>query len=199
MFQHMEMQNDLNSSFQYNNTGYILLGLVVESLTKMSFTEYVETFIFKKTSMHHSGYFEMDRLPENTAPGYIELSGGFWKSNIYSLPVKGGADGGAYVTASDRALFWKALFDGFLLSDKILEMFLKPRVIVDEEDRIFYGYCGYMELDENNQTVKYIQMGYDPGVNFREVYYPASQKIITVCSNHEEGAYELLGEIEVLI
>ncbi|MFD2829477.1 serine hydrolase domain-containing protein [Corticicoccus populi] len=199
MFQHMEMQNDLNSSFQYNNTGYILLGLVVESLTKMSFTEYVETFMFKKASMHHSGYFEMDRLPENTAHGYIELSGGYWKSNIYSLPVKGGADGGAYVTASDRALFWKALFDGFLLSDKILEMFLKPRVIVNEEDRIFYGYCGYMELDENNRTLKYIQMGYDPGVNFREVYYPESQKIITVCSNHEEGAHELMGEVEALI
>ncbi len=51
MFQYEEMQDNLDSSFQYNNTGYILLGLIVEHVTKCSFTEFVEEHIFRKVGM----------------------------------------------------------------------------------------------------------------------------------------------------
>jgi len=72
---------------------------------------------------------------------------------------------------------------------------LKPREVVDEDEAIYYGYCGYMELDDDKEVIKYIQMGYDPGINFREVYYPDMKTAIVVCSNEEENAYELLKEI----
>lgn len=54
-----------------------------------------------------------------------------------------------------------------------------------------------MESD-GEDVVKYIQMGYDPGVNYRSVHYPEGDLTIVVCSNHSEGAYEMLKELESL-
>ena len=199
MFQHEKMQAKCGSSFHYNNTGYLLLGLVVEQLAECNFSDFVEERIFRKAGMDRSGYFEMDRLPEKTALGYIEEEDGSWKTNIYSLPVKGGPDGGVYVSVKDIALFWQALKDHQLLSKKMTEALFKPREVVDEEDDIYYGYCGFMELDSDGQVVKYIQMGYDPGVNYRSVYNSNTGTTIVVCSNESEGAYELLKAIEEIL
>lgn len=199
MFQFKRMQADVNSSFQYNNTGYILLGLIVEQVAQCGFSEFVETFIFHKAGMRDSGYFEMDCLPKQTAFGYIANPNGTWRTNTYSLPIKGGPDGGAYVTVEDRAKFWAALSNNQLLSKEMTQTLLKPREVVDEDEAIYYGYCGYMELDDDKEVIKYIQMGYDPGINFREVYYPDMKTAIVVCSNEEENAYELLKEIEKIL
>lgn len=194
-FQNEEMQDKPGSPFEYNNTGYIVLGLVIEHISGMSYTDYIEENIFKPAGMTHSGYFSMDELPENAATGYIEKPDGTWKSNIYSLPVKGGPDGGAYVTASDMGIFWEALMNGRLLSEEMTRLLLAPRENVTED--IFYGYGGYMEVNEQD-VVKYIQMGYDPGVNYRSVHYPNENLTIVVCSNNSDGAYEMLKEIESL-
>lgn len=196
LFQHREMQGKPGSSFQYNNSGYILLGLIVEQATNRSFPSFIEENIFKAAGMNDSGYFEMDCLPERTALGYVEELNGKWKTNIYSIPARGGSDGGAYVTVRDMAKFWDALMDYQLLSEEMTREVLQARECVDEEDNIFYGYSGYMELDDNQEVIKYIQMGYDPGVNYRAVHYPHDKKTMIVCSNESEGAYELLKEME---
>ncbi|WP_234960357.1 hypothetical protein [Salinicoccus halodurans] len=39
-------------------------------------------------------------------------------------------------------------------------------------------------------------MGFDPGVNFVSAYYPETRVKAAVCSNHEDGAYEVLSAIE---
>jgi len=199
MFQNGRMKAEVGNSFRYNNSGYILLGLVVEHIAKCSFTDFVEKHIFHKVGMSDSGYFEMDRLPKHTAFGYIDLPDGTWKTNVYSVPVKGGADGGAYVTVGDMAKFWKALLGFELLSEDMTHMLLSPREVVDVEDDIYYGYAGFMEVNSHQEVIKYIQMGYDPGVNYRAVYEPKSDILIIVCSNQSEGAYELLKEIESIL
>lgn len=58
-------------------------------------------------------------------------------------------------------------------------------------------FVGYMETNDQG-VVKYIQMGYDPGVNYRSVQYPNLNLSIVVCSNKSEGAYEMLKEVESL-
>ncbi|TMY74019.1 class A beta-lactamase-related serine hydrolase, partial [Klebsiella pneumoniae] len=105
LFQHRPMKFDVGARFGYNNAGYILLGLIVEAVTQQGFAEYVQENIFNKVGMSRSGYFEFDALPTNTAQGYVDFSDGTWKTNIYSLPAKGGSDGGAFVTVNDMVKF----------------------------------------------------------------------------------------------
>lgn len=196
MFQYKRMDDVPGIGFKYNNTGYIILGLIIEQISGMAYSDYIEQNIFQKAGMLTSGYFSADALLENTASGYIENSDGSLKTNTFSLPARGGPDGGAYVTAEDFGLLWKALRDGKILSDEVKRTFLKPQVDVAED--IQYGYAGYMETS-GESVVKYIQMGYDPGVNFRAVHYPNQDHTIVVCSNKSEGAYEMLKETENLI
>ncbi len=180
-------------AFKYNNAGYIILGLIIEKLSGMDFAGYIEENIFKTAGMVDSGYFPADRLPENVAAGYMEDPEGKWRSNIFSVPAQGGPDGGAYVTAGDMISFWQALKSNRILSEGMTAEFLKPRVNVSED--IHYGYSGYMQADKTD-IVKYIQMGYDPGVNFRAVHHPEEDTTIVVCSNHSDGAYEMVKEAE---
>ena len=196
MFQYEKMDDASGISFKYNNAGYIILGLVIEKISGMAFTEYIEKNLFQRAGMFDSGYFTADELPGKTAAGYIEKNAGGWKTNIFSMPAKGGPDGGAYVTAGEFSLFWESMRDGKILSDEMKREFLKPRVNVAED--IGYGYAGYMEMS-GESVVKYIQMGYDPGVNFRAVYYPDEDYTMVICSNRSEGAYEMLKEAEHLL
>lgn len=196
MFQYEKMQAKVGSPFKYNNTGYIILGLVIKHISGMNFVDYIEKNIFQTAGMTDSGYFSTDELPERVSFGYIEKPDGTWKTNVFSLPAKGGPDGGAYVTAADMGIFWEALMNHRLLSEEMTRILLTPQENVVED--IFYGYGGYMELNKLG-VVKYIQMGYDPGVNYRSVHYPNQDLSIVVCSNKSEGAYEMVKEIESLI
>jgi CubicO group peptidase (beta-lactamase class C family) len=196
LFQNKKMKSVPGGSFYYNNAGYIVLGLIVEHVSGMAFSDYIEQSIFQRAGMIDSGYFEMDALPERVALGYIKKPNGMWKTNIYSLPAKSASDGGAYVTAEDMIHFWDALMNDKLLSKNMTQILLKPMTLVDED--IYYGYGNYIEKNEHG-VVKFILMGYDPGVNFRCVHYPDTQLTIAVCSNESEGAYEMIKEIENLI
>ncbi|MCZ0704225.1 CubicO group peptidase (beta-lactamase class C family) [Natronobacillus azotifigens] len=190
LFQQKKRKAQAGVSFHYNNAGYIVLGLIVEKVSGLMFSNYVERNIFAKTGMEDSGYFEMDALPERTALGYIETADGGYRTNIFSVPVRGGSDGGVYITVDDMANLFDAMHDQLVRKETLL----KPQVKV--EDDIYYGYGGYMQISESGKVMKHILMGYDPGVNFRAVHYPDQLITIVVCSNQSAGAYEMIQEIE---
>ena len=192
-FQKGKMKFTPGEQFHYNNAGYILLGLIVEEITGQSFQQYVEKNIFAKAGMKDSGYFAMDALPGNTALGYIDYEDGTWKTNIYSLPVLGGADGGAFTTVPDMLHFWDALLGNQLLEEQTTAALLQP--YVQEQGDDYYGYGVWIKKDGNNIS-KYHVMGYDPGVSFHSAYYPAQQMTLAICSNKSQGAFAMMKAIE---
>jgi CubicO group peptidase (beta-lactamase class C family) len=179
--------------FHYNNAGYIMLGLLVEAVSGMNFTDYVEQHIFQPCGMKDSGYFALDALPANTAWGYIDSESGDHISNIYSIPVVGGADGGAFVTAADMQRLWAELLGHRLLQAGTTELLLTPHIREDEDD--FYGYGVTISI-QNGQVSKYHIMGYDPGVSFRSAVYPASGVTFTALCNQSGGAYRMMQVVE---
>lgn len=194
LFQNQAMKFKPGERFHYNNAGYILLGLIVEQVSQMNFAEYIQKHIFNKAGMVDSGYFEMDALPPNTAQGYIDNQDGSWKTNIYSLPAKGGSDGGAFVTVHDMDRLWDALMNNQLLSDAYTQQLLTPHA--QESDVDLYGYGVWMKKIENDRIFKYHVMGYDPGVSFHSAYYPGKSIKVVVCCNQSTGAFQTMKSIE---
>jgi len=194
MFQHEPMRQE-RGVFQYNNAGYILLGLIIEQASGLTFSDYIERFVFKPADMTDSGYFSLDALPAHTALGYIDHADGSWRTNHYSIPVKGGADGGAFVTAQDMAKLWNALLGQRLLGEEMTSRLLTPHVPVNETGA-HYGYGLWIQLDANRHVFKHHVMGYDPGVSFHSAYYPATDIVSVVCSNESDGAFDLMKVIE---
>lgn len=196
LFSDRKMKYTPGDRFHYNNAGYILLGLVVESISGMAFEDYVEKFIFSRAGMNSSGYFSFDRLPGNVATGYVDLEDGTWKSNIYSLPVKGGSDGGAFTTVEDMDRLWEALMNNVLLDQEYTALLLEPHAQENEGD--FYGYGVWIEK-RAGIVEKYHVMGYDPGVSFHSAYYPESHVRLSICANQSEGAYDIMETVETVM
>lgn len=116
--------------YLYSNSGYVLLGAILERITGQSYYDYVRDHIFRPAGMTRSFYHEMDQEdPDVAVPltnlfnkddGYLYRLGRP-RSAIYELPAKGGPQGGAYVTADDLFSFEKALRSGKLVSPERLK------------------------------------------------------------------------------
>lgn len=193
LFKNKKMMFRPGERFHYNNAAFIVLGLIVEQHTGLSFTDYIEINVFEKCGMNDSGFFSLDRLPKNTAYGYIDNNDGTWKTNVYSIPIKGGADGGAYITAPDMIKLWEGLLNYRLLSEKYTKLLMTPHIQVKEG--IDYGYGIW--INKRNSTIfKYHVMGYDPGVSFHSAFYPENGVKLAVPSNKSSGPYKIMKAIE---
>ena len=181
LFQHKRMKFSPGERFEYNDGGFILLGLVIEQVCGMSFREVIHEDIFLPAGMQESGFFYADQLPPNTASAYIydEKRKG-WRSNIFSVPVIGAPDGGAYTTAPDLVRFWKALFNYQLLSTENTTEMLSPQTTTDEKD-IYYGYGVWIKKQAPGPVIYYVE-GMDPGVS-----------MISACAENQEFMLHILG------
>ncbi|CAM4489582.1 Beta-lactamase-related domain-containing protein [Paenibacillus xylanexedens] len=193
MFQHLPMKSAPGERFHYNNAGFIVLGLIVEQHSGLSFTDVVEEHIFKPCGMKDSGYFVTDQLPRNTALGYIDHEDGSWNTNMFSIPVQGGSDGGAYVTAPNMIRFWDALLGHRLLNVEMTQQLLTPHA--HQEDEEYYGQGIW--IDRKGEAIfKFHIMGFDPGVSFMSSVYPDYDLQLVVLSNQESGPYPIIIAIE---
>ncbi|MEP6787902.1 MAG: serine hydrolase domain-containing protein [Acidobacteriota bacterium] len=93
---------------RYSNGGYVVLGLVIEKLSGMTYYDYVRKNIFEPAGMSDTGSYEIDKLPSNTAIGYERAANGR-QPNSRSLPGRGSSAGGGYSTTADLLKFANAL------------------------------------------------------------------------------------------
>ena len=169
LFAHLPMKAAPGTRWAYNNAGYVLLGLVVEQVAGLQFTQYVQRHVFDACEMTASGFFALDCLPGGTAYGYLPAADGGWRTNAYSVPIVGGPDGGAYTTVRDLARLWDALLGGRLLREETLERMLTPHWRTDPaDDEGHYGY-GIWIARRGGCTTAYSMVGEDPGVSFSSV------------------------------
>src|SRR5207248_270483 len=105
-------QFEPGARFGYSNSGYVLLGLVVERVSGKSYYSYVARHVFRPAGMTATGCFWKSRRVPNRAVGY-EPSG---RPDTASLPPRGTSAGGCYSTAGDMLRFANALFGHRLLS-----------------------------------------------------------------------------------
>jgi len=85
---------------RYSNAGYIVLGLVIEKLSGVSYYDYVRGHIFKPAGLTSTDSYTPDEVVPRRAIGYAE-----GHSNIYTLPGRGSSAGGGYSTAEDLLRF----------------------------------------------------------------------------------------------
>jgi CubicO group peptidase (beta-lactamase class C family) len=185
--------------FEYNDGGYILLGMVLESITGQSFPDLIQKFVFTPAEMHDSGYFPTDQLPERTAYAYIHNPDGSWRTNFFAVPIIGAPDGGAYTTAPDLLKFWKALQTNRLLNPEMCQALLGPQITTDwVSPYTHYGYGVWIE-QSNQEIHRYFAEGYDPGVALRSTVFPQENLTLTLIGNTSEALWPLYTSIEQIL
>ena len=183
------MQFPRGERFAYNDSGFVILGMIIEELTKKPFDQYLDEVLFKPLNMINTGYYELDRLPKNCANAYIyDHESNSYYMNIYSVDVKGTGAGGAFTNAYDVQKLWNGLFTEKILKKETLSVMLKKHV-----DLGGYGYGYGIWIDESD--IPYFT-GEDPGVTFISWCNPTENQIITLISNYQDDIFSIFHQIK---
>jgi len=187
---------------RYNNCGFVLLGLMIEKASGLSYRQYVRQQIFKRAGMQQSGFFRLDRVTENLAEGCDPLVDEQdqvvgWKKNIYAFPPVGSPDSGAQVTAADLDRFMRALQQGQLLSEEHTRAIFTPQVHCrDYEDHsMWYGLGMWFSLDLAGRVLFCQKEGINAGVSGMIRHYPVPDINVVILSNLEDGAWQPMRSI----
>ena len=199
LFQYKPTKFSPGKRFDYNDGGYILLGLVIESITGISFSAYIQERVFEPAGMKDSGYFPTDQLPERTAYAYIKQDDGTWRTNFFAVPIVGAPDGGAYTTAPDMTRFWRALMGKRLLNAEATELMLKTQIATSwKSPYTHYGYGVW--IDRPKKAIKkFFVEGSDPGVALRSTVYVDEGIILTLIGNTGDALWLLYKEMEKIL
>lgn len=191
---------------RYCNCSFVLLGLMIEKATGVSYRDYVREHIFEKVGMSHSGFFDMAQVNEMVAEGSDPIRNAdgkieAWKKNIYSYPPIGSPDGGAHVTAGELDRFLRAVQRGELLSQELTEAFLSPHVNYKDKGSwmMKYGYCLWFYVEKDGKVVCYQKEGVNAGVSGLLRYFPEQDINVVLLSNMEDGVWEPVRKIHELV
>jgi D-alanyl-D-alanine carboxypeptidase len=112
---------DVGDHFAYSNTNYLLLGLLIESLTGKPYTDYLQTQILDRLGMTATGFIGK----KEHAQGYLAVRDGFYPMRGCSL-TWAGPGGGIVSTAEDLGKFDAALQNQTLIKNATLQKMLEP-------------------------------------------------------------------------
>jgi CubicO group peptidase (beta-lactamase class C family) len=193
LFIHKPMMYAAGEKFQYNNTGFVVLGLIIEKITNLPFDEYLQKNVFEFCEMYSTGYYELDRLPAKCANAYIyDERRKEYYTNIYSVDAKGTGAGGAFTTIMDIGKFWSNLLGKKLLSEKTVNQMFS---LQSHSGSDYYGYGIWLEKTGGGTYEPFFQ-GADPGVSFISGHNRKKDLTITLVSNRGDNVWKIKREIE---
>ncbi len=169
--------------FRYSSAGYVLLGLLIEELTGVSYQDAVKQMILEPADLVQTGFDAMDNPLTDFAVGV--LSDG--RSNLAHLPAVGGPDGGILTNLPDLIAFWDWLNMGSGLSANHRELLFEKVTI--HNPSVAYG-RGFDVLTFANQTWCG-HTGSDPGISARTVFARESDSHIIVLCNRISIAFKI--------
>lgn len=179
---------------RYCNAGYILAGLALERATGVSYRQYVFDEVFTRAGMLESGFYDRREAAPRVAEGWDRRDDGTWWQNIYSYPPIGSPDAGAFVTASDLLRFLSAVREGELLNEELTEEFFTPQV--EHDPGTMYGFGLEFDMNEDGTVRSFYKEGVNPGASGILRHYVAEELDVVVLSNAEDGAWDVILEID---
>ena len=196
LFINKPMMYPKGEKFQYNNSGYVLLAMIIEKITGMYFDQYLKENIFDICGMKSTGYYELDKLPSKCANSYIYcVDTNDYRTNIFSVDVKGTGAGGAFITVKDIIRFWTNLLKGNLISQEhVSDMISKQSGDGIDVEEGYYGYGMWIIDNPNGRDFAYFQ-GCDPGVSFISEYNPNNDIISVLVSNYGDNVWKEMRKI----
>ncbi len=122
-----DLEFDPGSKYVYNNSGYFLLGAIIEEVTGQNYEDVLKANILDPVGMVNTGYDHHDTLIPNRAAGYEKRAGEYINAAYLdmSLPYAAGA---LYSTVEDLYLWDQALYTDKLLSAEMKALMFKPHV-----------------------------------------------------------------------
>lgn len=146
VFKNEAMDFEPGEKFLYNNSGYILLGYIIEIASGQTYADFIEENIFQKLGMNSSSYGSMRDIVPNRASGYSKTENGYRNADYLSLTLPYAA--GSIMSTTEDLLKWQnALNNHSLIKKSSYEKAIHGSTL-NSGEHIQYGY-GLVEANIN--------------------------------------------------
>ncbi len=153
--------------FKYNNSGYIILGYIIEKITGQPYGDFVEEQIFKKLEMTASQYASQRKIIQNRASGY-QKNDRYTNRMDISLTLTYSA-GSLMSTVDDLFKWQEAMKNNLLISEETTEKAF-TNYTLNNGEHTNYGYGWHIKTINNNRTFEH--GGAIFGFKSMGVYFP---------------------------
>lgn len=124
LFCYLPLEFEPGKRFSYSNSGYTLLGYIIEKVTGKTYEQCVKEMIFTPLKMNNSGYDHSETIIAKRAKGYERLGGAYVNAGYIDMSVPFAA-GGLYSTVEDLYLWDQSFYKDLLVSQKSKELIFK--------------------------------------------------------------------------
>jgi CubicO group peptidase (beta-lactamase class C family) len=147
------------AEYSYSNSGYNLLAIIVERVSKQKFPEFLAERLFKPLGMSHSSIRDdYQRIVPGRAQAYSRQGTGPWRLNMPFMNVYG--NGGMLTTVGDW-MKWNAMLDSKSLGAPLVDA-LETRGVLNDGRKIIYAlglevstYKGLRDVSHGGATAGY--------------------------------------------
>jgi CubicO group peptidase (beta-lactamase class C family) len=167
------------SSFKYCNSGYHLLGLIIERASEMSFEKFIQTNIVIPAEMWNTQIDNNSTIISNRVSGYEEAKGEIQNATYIDMSIPFSA-GNIISNANDLNKWYKNLFEYKIISKSSLEKAHTQYQLLDSSF-INYGFGWFIDTLQGEKVISH-----EGGINgfLSSVWYiPSKQTLTVILSN----------------
>ena len=159
LFADSTLQFEPGKNYVYSNSGYILLGYIIEKVTGKTYEQVLQENIFTPLKMNNTGYDHPETLLKNRANGYQKNGWHYVNADFIDMSVPYAA-GALYSTVEDLSLWDQALYGNQLLRKENMDL------LFTKYDPSGYGYgWGIGEMRLGNAAERIETIGHAGGIN----------------------------------
>jgi CubicO group peptidase (beta-lactamase class C family) len=174
-FKDKPLEFEPGSKFKYSNSGYLLLGYLVDKISGETYPQFLKEHIFGPLGMNDSGYDSNSAIILQRASGYTKSPGSGEIQNAgyidMTIPYSAGA---LYSTTGDLLKWEQGLYGGKVLKAESLKKMTTP----------FKNNYGFgLFISEVQGHKKYDHGGGIEGFNTELAYYPDDRLAVIALAN----------------
>lgn len=191
VFKNKPLDFQPGQKYSYSNSGYVLLGYIIEKITGKTYYEVVRQNILQPLHMDHSGFDFKGLKSPDKATGYYRLTAKSSQPSAIFDSSAAYAAGALYTTVGDLFKWNQALYNGQIISSVTLEQAFTPH-------KSNYGYGWIIDTVYNKKVLMH-----DGGIFGFESFIarvPSDQTCIILVDNHQcKGLAKIAEEINAIL
>jgi len=199
LFRDKPLEFTPGEKFAYSNSGYYLLGLIIEKTSGKPYAEFLRENVFTPLGMKNSGYDDSHTLLPNRANGYEWEGKTFVNANYIDMGFAYSA-GALYSTTGDLLLWDKALYTEKLVSRKSLDEMFTPfrEVVRDGWGGYAYAYGWAIGKQSGRQVSRHD--GGIKGFSTDIIRFPSERVTVIVLNNNQTVIpYKVANDLSAIV
>lgn len=187
LFQDEPLDFAPGEAWSYSNSGYVLLGAIIEQISGLSYAEFIQQHIFIPLGMTHSYYDDTIHLIPGRVVGYSRGADGYANAAYMSMTHPHAA--GALASSVDDLARWDAaLYTGKLVKPATLRRAFKPYALRNGQST-GYGYGWVIGNYEGHPIVEH--NGGINGFHTQVMRLPADKVYVAILTNMDNPPVDL--------